>query len=146
MPYALPDPVRHAAFYEGVPARRAMAWVIDAGLTGLLAVLLVPFTAFTALLIFPLFFAVLNLAYRVVTLAQISATPGMWLLGIEFRQADGRAFDTGTATLHTLGTLATWTTVLPQIASAALMALHPRGQGLTDLVLGTVAIRRPGAA
>jgi uncharacterized RDD family membrane protein YckC len=145
MSYALPDPVRHAAFYEGVPARRAMAWVIDAGLTGLLAVLLVPFTAFAALLIFPLVFAALNLACRVVSLARMSATPGMWLLGIEFRRADGRPFDTEIAALHTLGTLFTWTTVLPQVASVALMALHPRGQGLTDLVLGTVAIRRPGA-
>lgn len=145
MTFALPDPVRHAAFYQGVAARRAVAWVIDSLITGLVAVMILPFTAFLAILIFPLLFAALNLAYRCSTLANGSATPGMWLMGIEFRRADGRRFDASTAVLHTLGTMFTWTTMLPQVASAALMAAHPRGQGLTDLVLGTVAIRRPGA-
>jgi uncharacterized RDD family membrane protein YckC len=145
MTYALPDPVRHAAFYQGVAARRAFAWVIDSAFTGVIALMIVPFTAFLALLIFPILFGVLNLAYRCATLANFSATPGMWLLGVEFRRADGSRFDAATAVLHTLGTMFTWTTVVPQVASAALMAMHPRGQGLTDLVLGTVAIRRPGA-
>lgn len=145
MTLALPDPVRHAAFYEGVAVKRAFAWGIDSIITGLVAVMILPFTAFLAIFIFPLLFGALNLAYRSVTLANVSATPGMWLMGIEFRQADGRRLDAPTAVLHTLGTMFTWTTVLPQVASAALMAMHPRGQGLTDLVLGTVAIRRPGA-
>jgi uncharacterized RDD family membrane protein YckC len=146
MTRALPDPVRHAAFYEGVAAKRALAWGIDSVITGLAALLVLPFTAFVAVFFFPLLFGVVNLAYRCVTLANFSATPGMWLLGVEFRQADGSRLDAPTAVLHTLGTMFTWTTVLPQVASAALMAMHPRGQGLTDLVLGTVAIRRPGAA
>ena len=142
---ALPDPVRHAAFYDGVAAKRAFAWALDSVITTLLAVMVVPFTAFLAVLIFPLLWGVVNLAYRCGTLAAFSATPGMWLVGIEFRRADGRRFDGLTAVLHTLGTLFTWGTVLPQLASVALMAWHPRGQGLTDLVLGSVAIRRPGA-
>ncbi len=141
----LPDPVRHAAFYEGVAAKRAFAWGIDTVITGIAAVMVLPFTAFLAILIFPLLFGVVNLAYRAATLASFSATPGMWLLGIEFRRADGSRFDATTAVLHTLGTLFTWTTVLPQIASAALMAMGPRGQGLTDLLLGCVVIRRAGA-
>ena len=145
MTRALPDPARHAAFYEGVASKRAFAWVIDSIITGFAAVMILPFTAFVAILIFPLLFGTVNLAYRSVTLANFSATPGMWLLGIEFRQSDGRRFDAPTAILHTLGTMFTWTTVLPQIGSAALMAMSPRGQGLTDLVLGTVVIRRPGA-
>jgi len=145
MTRALPDPVRHAAFYEGVAAKRAFAWVIDTVITGLAAVMILPFTAFVAILIFPLLFAALNVAYRIATLANFSATPGMWLLGIEFRQADGTRLAPLTAVVHTLGTMFTWTTVLPQIGSAALMAMHPRGQGLADLVLGTVVIRRPGA-
>jgi hypothetical protein len=36
----------------------------------------------------------------------------------------------------------TISTLLPQIVSAALMLTGPRGQGLTDLVLGSVAINR----
>ena len=146
MSYALPDPVRHAAFYQGVAVKRALAWGIDSVITGMIALLIVPFTAFLAMLIFPILFGVVNLAYRCATLANFSATPGMWLLGIEFRQGDGSRLDAATAVLHTLGTMFTWTMVVPQVASAALMAMHPRGQGLSDLVLGTVAIRRPGAA
>ena len=145
MTHALPDPVRHAAFYEGVAFKRAFAWVIDSAITGVIVLLILPFTAFLAVLIFPLLFGAVNLAYRSATLANFSATPGMWLLGIEFRRADGSRFDAATAVLHTLGTMFTWTTILPQVASAALMAMQPRGQGLTDLVLGTVAIRRAGA-
>ncbi|MGQ0564755.1 MAG: RDD family protein [Gemmobacter sp.] len=145
MIHALPDPVRHAAFYDGVPVRRVWAWVIDAVITGLVAVMILPFTAFVALFVFPLLFGAVNLAYRSATLASLSATPGMWVLGIEFRQGDGSRFDAPTAVLHTLGTMFTWTTILPQVASVALMAMSARGQGLTDMVLGTVAIRRPGA-
>jgi uncharacterized RDD family membrane protein YckC len=145
MTYALPDPVRHAAFYQGVAVRRALAWGIDSIITGVIVLMILPFTAFLAIFVFPLLFGVVNLACRCAALANFSATPGMWLLGIEFRQDDGSRLDTPTAVLHTLGTMFTWTTVVPQVASAALMAMHPRGQGLTDLVLGTVAIRRPGA-
>jgi uncharacterized RDD family membrane protein YckC len=144
MSSALPDPDRHATFYQGVATARALAWGIDAVITGLITAAIVPLTGFVAVLFLPVLFGLVNMAYRMVALAQASATPGMWLLGIEFRGADGGRLTTATAILHTLGTLFTWSTVLPQIASAALMALHPRGQGLTDLVLGTVAIRRPG--
>jgi uncharacterized RDD family membrane protein YckC len=66
----------------------------------------------------------------------------MILLAIEFRAADGGRLDGTTAFLHTLGFTLSWAVVMPQILSMALMALHPRGQGLTDLILGTVAIRR----
>lgn len=142
---ALPDPIRHADFYRGTAKRRLVAWVADTVTTGVLTALIVPFTAFTALLFLPLLYAVVNAAYRYATLAAFSATPGMALAGIELREADGGRLRGVTALLHTAGYIVSWVFVLPQVASAALMATSPRGRGLTDLVLGTAAIRRAGA-
>ncbi|HSF65467.1 MAG TPA: RDD family protein [Paracoccaceae bacterium] len=138
----LPDPERHAAFYEGVPVRRAWAFAIDLIATALLTLAIIPFTAFIALFFLPLVWLVVGFFYRWVTLARGSATPGMRLMAIEFRAADGGRLDGLTALLHTLGFTMSWAFVLPQVASVALMVMHPRGQGLTDLVLGTVAIRQ----
>lgn len=143
MSYALPDPDRHADFYRGVAVKRGLAWVIDAVATMAITALIVPFTAFTALFFLPLLFFVVNFVYRVACLANTSATPGMWLTGIEFRKLDGDRLDTGTAIAHTMGTMVTWGFVLPQAASVLMMLLGPRGQGLSDLVLGTAAINRP---
>lgn len=139
---ALPDPDYNAEFYEGVTAKRGVAWVIDTLLTMILTALIVPFTAFTALFFLPVLFVVVNAAYRWVTISSGSATLGMRLAAIEFRRADGRPFDTATAFVHTLGYLVSSSLVLPQVLSVAMMILSPRGQGLTDTVLGSVAINR----
>lgn len=143
MTYALPDPDRHADFYRNVAVKRGFAWVIDSVATIAITALIVPFTAFTALLFLPLLYVSVTFVYRAVTLARGSATPGMRLLGIEFRRDDGGRMDAGTAIAHTLGTMVTWGFLLPQAVSVLMMLLGPRGQGLTDLVLGTVAINRP---
>jgi uncharacterized RDD family membrane protein YckC len=143
MTYALPDPDRHAEFYRNVAVKRGVAWVIDCFATTAITALIVPFTAFTALFFLPLLFLVVNFVYRAAFLANASATPGMWLTGIEFRRLDGGRLDTGTAIAHTMGTIVTWGFMLPQVASVLLMLLGPRGQGLSDLVLGTAAINRP---
>lgn len=143
MTYALPDPDRHADFYRGVAVKRGLAWLIDAIGTVALTALIVPFTAFTALFFLPLLYLAVNFVYRAAFLANTSATPGMWLTGIEFRRLDGGRMDAGTAFAHTMGTMITWGFVLPQLASVLLMVTGPRGQGLSDLVLGTAAINRP---
>lgn len=139
---ALPDPEYNAEFYEGVTAKRGIAWVIDTVLTLILTALIVPFTAFTALFFLPVLFVVVNAVYRWVTISSGSATLGMRMTAIEFRRADGQVFDAGTAFVHTLGYLISASMVLPQVLSVALMMLSPRGQGLTDMVLGSVAINR----
>lgn len=143
MTYALPDPDRHADFYRGVAVKRGLAWVSDAIATTAITALIVPFTAFTALFFLPLLFLVVNFVYRAAFLANTSATPGMWLTGIEFRRLDGGRMDAGTAIAHTMGTMVTWGFLLPQAISVLMMLLGPRGQGLSDLVLGTAAIKRP---
>jgi len=139
----LPHPEYQAEFYAGVAAKRAMAWLVDTLIAILLTAVVVPFTAFTGLFFLPLLFAVVSFLYRWLSLARSSATPGMRLAGIEFRRADGATFDGVTAFLHTAGYVVSFSMVLPQILSAALMVFTEKGQGLTDLVLGSVALNRP---
>ena len=139
----LPDPDHQAEFYADVPVKRALAWIFDTILIAILTALVVPFTLFTALFFLPVLYLAISFVYRVVALARKSATPGMRLMAIEFRDRTGARFDLGTAFLHTLGYTLTVSTLLPQILSAVLMLTTARGQGLTDMVLGTVAINRP---
>jgi hypothetical protein len=139
---ALPDPDQNADFYAGVPAKRAMAWIVDTILTMILTAIIVPFTAFTALFFLPFLYLIVNFFYRWISLASSSATPGMRLMAVEFRRNDGRLFDGGTAFLHTLGFLISFGMVLPQVFSALLMMFSDRRQGLSDMVLGSVAINK----
>ncbi|MBN2629490.1 MAG: RDD family protein [Rhodobacteraceae bacterium] len=138
-----PDPERHGAFYDGVLSKRLLAWVLDMVLIGLITALIVPFTAFTALFFLPMLYLVVGFVYRWVTLTGRSATWGMRLLNIEFLDRNGQRFDAATALLHTFGYSVSMAFVLPQVLSVGLMLMSARGQGLSDLVLGSVAINSP---
>jgi uncharacterized RDD family membrane protein YckC len=139
---ALPDPVRQAGFYDGVAAKRLFAWVLDMVFVLVLCLLILPFTAFTGIFFFPFLMMVVGFGYRVITIANGSATWGMRLMSIELRTADGERFDLGLALLHTAGYSVSLAFALVQAASVVLMATTPRGQGVTDLVLGTTALNR----
>ncbi len=143
MDHTLPNPDTQAEFYSGVPTKRALAWVVDATLIAVVTALIVPFTAFTALFFLPVLWLCVSFVYRVWSLTSRSATPGMRLFAIEFRTGLGERFDLGYAFAHTVGYTLTIGTLLPQVISVVLMLTTRRGQGLTDLVLGTVAINRP---
>ena len=117
--------------------------MVDTILVALLTAAIVPFTAFVALFFLLFFFLVLGFLYRWVTLSTRSATRGMRLTAIEVRRSDGLPLDLAGAFLHTLGYTVSMAMVLPQILSVGLMATRARGQGLSDLVLGTAAIDRP---
>lgn len=138
-----PDPLRHAEFYDGVTLKRAIAWIIDTVLVLGLAVVVVLLSAFTALFVLPAVWLVISFLYRWVTMTGHSATWGMRMMGIRFLTRDGARFDGATAFLHTLGYSMSVAFVLPQVISVGLMLISPRGQGLTDHILGTVAINRP---
>ena len=139
---ALPDPDRHAAFYSGVTAKRALAWIIDTIFVTAIVFLVLLLTALTAVFIFPLVWLAVGFLYRWVTISGRSATWGMRVMSIEFLDRYGQRFDAGTAFLHTLGYSLSMAFVLPQILSVGLMMVTRRGQGLTDMVLGSVAINR----
>ena len=139
---ALPDPDRDSAAYDGVPAKRAIAWIIDTLLVTAVVALITLFTAFTALFVLPILWLSVGFLYRWVGISRRSATIGMRLLGIEFRDRDGAPFDGAMAFVHTLGYSLSMAFVLPQVVSVGLMLLSRRGQGLTDHILGSVAINR----
>jgi uncharacterized RDD family membrane protein YckC len=141
--WGLPDPHSQSGFYETVPTKRLIAFVIDLVVVVVLAALVVPLTAFTGIFFFPLLVAVINFAYRIVTLSRASATLGMRMMGIEFRTSKGEHFDLGMAFLHT-ALFTVWSSMgLPQVVSVVLMLTTARKQGLSDLILGTAAINRP---
>ncbi|GGL60820.1 RDD family protein [Wenxinia marina] len=139
----LPDPETRPEFYRGTAVKRAIAWVLDVTLIAILAVLVLPFTAFTGLFFFPMLMLVLGFVYRWLTLSGGSATWGMRLMGIEIRDRTGERLDSQTALLHTAGYTVSVLAAPAQLISAILMLVTPRGQGLTDMILGTAAMNRP---
>jgi uncharacterized RDD family membrane protein YckC len=140
--FALPDPQTQAEFYADVPLKRLFAWVIDVVLIAIVCLLVLPFTAFTGVFFFPALMAVVGFVYRVVTLASGSATWGMRLVSLEMRRQTGDRFDFATALLHTIGFYVSVAMAPLQLISIVLMLLSARAQGLTDHVMGTVAINR----
>ena len=139
----LPDPATEPAFYDGVTLKRALAFLVDAGLILGLGLIILPFTAFTALFFFPVFLGTVGFLYRWATLAGGSATWGTRLMAIELREADGMRLRPMTALLHVTGFYLSWAITPLQLVSAVMMVALGRGQGLTDVVLGTAAINRP---
>ncbi|MEM6307426.1 MAG: RDD family protein [Pseudomonadota bacterium] len=137
----LPDPGRQAAFYQGVPLKRAIAWVIDGVFVFILTLLASLMTLGLGFFVFFGLWAVLSFLYRVGTLTMGSATWGMRLMAIELRRGDGMRFDGATAVLHTVGTFLCFATSV-QIVSVILMLFTSRGQGLPDLILGTTAVNQ----
>ena len=141
MPH-LPDPDLQPQFYDGVPGKRLMAFIIDTILILLLCVITVVLTAFVGIFVWPILVATISFVYRTLTLASGSATWGMRFAGIEIRAADGAALDLMQAALHTLGYLISMAIPILQIISIVMMLTGARKQGLTDMMLGTVALNR----
>lgn len=139
---ALPDPEYQAEFYADVPFKRLIAWILDTVIVVAFLVLAVILTIGIGAFFAGFLFLVFGFGYRVVTLANGSATLGMRIMSIEMRMADGRPFDVATAVLHTLGYYASMAFIVVQFASIVMMLTNQRGQGLTDMVLGTTALNR----
>lgn len=138
----LPDPHYQAEFYADVPAKRLIAWVIDIVLILAMTLLVIVFTAFIGIFFAGFLFVAIGFAYRVVTLASRSATLGMRMVSIELRNARGEPLDFGQALLHTAGYYVSMSMVIVQLVSIIMMLTSPRGQGLTDVILGTAAVNR----
>lgn len=139
----LPDPAYQPEFYASVTPKRLLAWIVDSVLILLLTLLALPFTGFLGIFFLPVMYLVLGFAYRVVTLANGSATWGMRLCAIEMRRWDGRRFDVEAAVLHTIGYSVSMAMPLLQVVSIILMLTSSRGQGLTDHILGSTALNTP---
>lgn len=137
----LPDPERQAEFYDGVTAKRAIAWVLDVVLISIVTAVISTVTI-VGLFFIPVIFLTIGFLYRWGTLAGGSATWGMRLMAIELRDAYGQRLSPLTALLHVLGYMVSMSMVLVQMGSCVLMIVDERGRGLTDMVLGTVMLNR----
>jgi uncharacterized RDD family membrane protein YckC len=133
--------------YEGVRTRRAIAFVIDYCLIGLL---LIPF----ALIVFVLGILTLGLGWLLfgmlgpaVALIYVwntlggrnQATIGMQMMGIRLDRLDGRSVDGMLAVVHTVLFWAANAVLTPLILLASLVL--DRKRTLHDLMLGTVVTR-----
>lgn len=139
---ALPDPDLQPEFYADVALKRGIAFILDLFVILALVIVTVVLTAFVGAFLLPLLFVGIGLAYRIVTLANRSATLGMRVMAIEFRRADGAPFGTNEAILHAVGFTICMILPLFQLISVVMMLTGRRGQGLVDAMLGTVALNR----
>ena len=139
----LPDPDLDAQFYQNVPSRRLAAWVVDGIITFAMTVIVSVFTFGLGFFVFPIVWLIIGLIYRTVTIGADSATWGMSMMGIEFRDKAGHRFTSGLALIHTaLFTVASGTFIV-QAVSVGLILTTRYQQSLPDMILGTTAINRP---
>ena len=139
----LPDPEMDSQFYENVPSRRLVAWVFDGIITFGITFLIGVFTVGLGFFIFPFIWLVVGLIYRTITIASKSATWGMRIVGIEFRNKDGQKLSTKLALAHTLIFTIGTGFFFVQIVSIVLILTSRYGQSVQDMILGTTAINRP---
>ncbi|MBY8975175.1 RDD family protein [Rhodobacteraceae bacterium NNCM2] len=147
---SLPDPHHDPQFYEGVPARRFVAFVIDSIIIAVLMGLILVAAMIVGFLTLGLgwivglgLFFVTGFLYRVFFLSQNSATLGMGFVGIEIRDRTGEPLDPPTALVHTAGYYITTMFPLLLVGGWALMFASPHRRLLHDWLPGTAAINRP---
>lgn len=138
----LPHPDHQPEFYQSIPAKRFFAWVFDTCVILMLSLIVVLLTAFVGAFVWPLLYLVVGFVYRVATIAGGSATWGMRFVGIELRDAYGAQLNGGQALAHTAGYTVSMALPILQVISILMMLTGSRAQGLTDAVLGTVALNR----
>ncbi len=145
---ALPDPVSNPELFEGLLARRAMAYLIDvviiaaiSTVTALAGLILGIPTLGLAWLALPVVIPLAILAYYAATLGSPQrATLGMQAMDIVLTPARGQPLDGWTILIHPI---LFWVTVWISWPFTILIVLFtPRQQLLHDLVTGTLMVRR----
>ena len=143
----LPDPQTDPQFYDGVLAKRAVAWVLDAVAIGLLTGFVTLFVGIGTLglgfLLAPVIILATGFLYRFFTIAAYSRTPGMAMLGIEFRNVAGQRFDRTEAFVHTALFTFIFASVVGQFLTCLCAMFTARRQTIADVITGSTAINRP---
>ncbi len=139
---AYPDPVAQAEFYDNVLVKRAMAWIFDTVLIAFLMMLIIPLTGFLALFFLGALYITVNFIYRWMGMARHSATLGMRMVGVEFRDASGYPLTAAQGFAHTVLYALSMAFVFPQLVSVLMMVFGKRGQGLSDAVMSVVLVNR----
>ncbi|MEX0276623.1 MAG: RDD family protein [Ruegeria sp.] len=138
----LPDPDSQPEFYQSVATKRFIAWLFDIAFISLLCTVAILLTFGMGFFILALIYAVVSFVYRVITIANGSATLGMRFMGIELRDSFGERMDMGKAVAHTAGYFVSMAFPVIQIISVVMMLTSARCQGLTDAFLGTVMMNQ----
>ncbi|MEX2519739.1 MAG: RDD family protein [Paracoccaceae bacterium] len=142
-PGGLPDPETDRQFYEGVPARRLFAFVIDVVLVWGITLAVGVLTLGIGFLMLGFVLAAVDFIYRVSTISNRSATWGMRLARIELRARNGRRFDLAHAAGHTIAFYIALAFTPLQLVSVILMAGSAMGRGLHDIPFGSTMINSP---
>lgn len=144
----LPDPQSHPELFQGVLARRAVAWLIDLVVLGMLVLALLlgglvfgVVTLGLGFLALPIAVPVAVLAYYALTLGSaMRATLGMRAMDIVLTPARGRPLDGWAILIHPL---VFWVTVwISWPITVAIALFTPRRQLVHDLIAGTLMVRR----
>jgi uncharacterized RDD family membrane protein YckC len=140
------DPVAEPDLYDGILAKRVVAFFIDAFL---IVVLMIPASLFVFVLgfvtrflawhLYPALFAIIALSYLGLTLGgPMSSTPGMRMVGVEMRTWSGQRMFPLLAVMHGIGFWFSMGLLTPLILVVGLFTY--RKQLLHDLLLGVVAL------
>ena len=140
------DPIAEPQLYDGILAKRVVAFFIDAFLVvalmipaALMVFLLGFLTLGLAWLLFPALFAIVALTYIGLTLGgPMSGTPGMRMVGVEMRTWSGQRMFPLLAVMHGLVFWFSIGLLTPLILVVGLFTY--RKQLLHDLLLGVVAL------
>ena len=139
----LPDPIDQPEFFAGVPFKRFVAWMLDLVAISIIAAILATLPFLLGWFVIGFIFLAVQLVYCISSISRHSATPGMRLMNIELRSKDGGPLEGSEVALHTVTFLISMMFVIPQLITIALIALSPKGQGLHDMLLGTIVINKP---
>ena len=140
------DLLSDPALFDGVMARRVVAYILDGFAIGALALvawmLLAGLSVLTFGLTWPLMaiLAVLPLLYHSLTIAAMGATPGMCILDVEVRLLNGMRPDLPHAVLLTILFYATVSLTSGLVLLVALF--NRRSRCLHDMLTGVVTVRR----
>ena len=143
MTSGLPHPDYDDAFYDGIPAKRFFAWVVDVLIISAISLVIGLLTLTVLLWVWPILYLTVSFLYRSATIGSGSATLGMRLMNIELRNSLGQRLSGGEAMAHTGLYLFLSASMILQVISIGLIAASQRHQGLHDHILGSAAINRP---
>lgn len=138
----IPNPDSYPEFYESLPTKRLLAFVVDVVIIGAVTFIIGIMTLGLAFFVFMGVYAIVSFIYRWATLSSGSATWGMRVMSMELRQGNGSPLDGATAFMHTVGTIIAFAVFPLQLISIGLMLMSQRKQGLVDHILGTVPLNR----
>lgn len=133
--------------YEGVRTRRALAFLLDYLIVGLLLVPFAILVALLGLLTFGLAWSLFTVLAPLVAIVYVwttlggphQATSGMRMMGIRLERLDGRPIDGMTAVVHSVLFWAANVILSPLVLLVTLFS--DRKRTLHDLLLGTVVVR-----